>query len=511
MVFLFRRDLKPDNLLIDSNGHLKLTDFGLSRIGFLGRRAREETPEEMGNSTPDLNPSVSRSSFTSTDGSLPPLPFSLGGPAESRTLGSEAPLSASPFAHLNPRMSRRSSVDSVFDQLTTSNNVTETRSLLKKHQESQFLEKGAKKDDQSFVGTPDYLAPESILGTGQDTAVDWWALGVISYEFMWGYPPFHAATPTKVFENILARNLEWHDDDVDISDEAHQLIDRLLTTNPAHRLGAHGAYEVKIQGFFQDTNWNSVYNEEPNFVPKVENFEDTMYFDNRGLTDATKLELNSDEEEAERRISLSSHDLLKIEGRSDTQSSSMTDSGSFDRRRSTGLNIRDEVKKSIENSVFQSGVFTSAGLTAELPIRHKSNDTLSETIEKGRLEQRRKTEAAKKSRPPLTPLSMTRTKSHLQMHSAPVSAQLVDEGPDFGMFVYKNLPLLEKANIEMVKKLRLEQPLMITSTENSLSRPRQASLPPNVALRPLPGTLTKCFCFAFLYLVPTRVPNHRDP
>jgi len=459
----------------------------LSRIGFLGRRAREETTDDFGNSTPDLKTSASRSSFTSTDGSLPPLPFNLGGAADTRsTEGSSTPL---PFPQMSADLSRRGSVDSVFDQLTAnSSNAAETRKILKKHHDNQLLETGVKAE-QAFVGTPDYLAPESILGTGQDAAVDWWALGVISYEFMWGYPPFHAATPTKVFENILARNLEWHDEDVDISHEAHELIDRLLTTNPAHRLGAHGAYEIKIQSFFQDTNWNSVYNEEPNFVPQVENFEDTMYFDNRGLTDASKLELNSDEEEQERRISVSSHDLLKVDGKSDTPGSSMTDSGSFDRRRSTGVNIRDEVKKSIENSVFQSGVFTSAGLTTELPTRHKSSDTLSETIEKGRIEQRRKTEAAKKSRPNLTPLTMTRVKSSLQLHSAPVSSYTNDEGPDFGMFVYKNLPLLEKANIEMVKKLRIEQPLMITSTDNvlTLARPRQYSLPPGNSGKPRMG------------------------
>lgn len=35
---------------------------------------------------------------------------------------------------------------------------------------------------RTFVGTPDYLAPESILGIGMGTAVDWWALGVICYE-----------------------------------------------------------------------------------------------------------------------------------------------------------------------------------------------------------------------------------------------------------------------------------------------------------------------------------------
>ncbi|KAH8923899.1 kinase-like protein, partial [Atractiella rhizophila] len=52
------------------------------------------------------------------------------------------------------------------------------------------------------VGSPDYLPPESILGIGIDEGVDWWALGVILYEFLYGIPPFHAATPAKVFERF---------------------------------------------------------------------------------------------------------------------------------------------------------------------------------------------------------------------------------------------------------------------------------------------------------------------
>ena len=57
----------------------------------------------------------------------------------------------------------------------------------------------------SFVGTPDYLAPEVILGTGHGKAVDWWALGVILFEFLTGCPPFNAETPQQIFENILNR------------------------------------------------------------------------------------------------------------------------------------------------------------------------------------------------------------------------------------------------------------------------------------------------------------------
>ena len=45
------------------------------------------------------------------------------------------------------------------------------------------------------VGTPDYLAPELLLGTGHGAEVDWWSLGAILYEFVTGVPPFNADTP----------------------------------------------------------------------------------------------------------------------------------------------------------------------------------------------------------------------------------------------------------------------------------------------------------------------------
>lgn len=146
------------------------------------------------------------------------------------------------------------------------------------------------------VGTPDYLAPESILGTSQDVMVDWWALGVICYEFLYGYPPFHADTPDKVFENILSRRIDWHEDIVDISPEARDFMERLMTLDPQKRLGYNGAEEVKNHPFFKDINWDTLLTEAPSFVPQPADAEDTDYFDLRGaqmLTDA--FEPNDDE------------------------------------------------------------------------------------------------------------------------------------------------------------------------------------------------------------------------
>ena len=54
------------------------------------------------------------------------------------------------------------------------------------------------------VGTPDYLAPELLLGTGHGAEVDWWSLGAILYEFVTGVPPFNADSPEVVATMLLA-------------------------------------------------------------------------------------------------------------------------------------------------------------------------------------------------------------------------------------------------------------------------------------------------------------------
>jgi microtubule-associated serine/threonine kinase len=53
------------------------------------------------------------------------------------------------------------------------------------------------------LGTPDYLAPEMLMGMSYGPEVDWWALGIILYEFVYGAPPFNAESPQQIFENIL--------------------------------------------------------------------------------------------------------------------------------------------------------------------------------------------------------------------------------------------------------------------------------------------------------------------
>lgn len=196
------RDLKPDNILIAHDGHIKLTDFGLSKVGLI-------------NSTDDLS-----------------------GPTNGVVLMEE----------------------NIFENCVEHGVQREYRK------------------ERSAVGTPDYLAPEILLGTEHGYTADWWSVGVILFEFITGLPPFNADHPQIIFDNILNRKIPWPRVPEDMSEDAEDLIDKLLTEDPNQRLGAKGAAEVKNHLFFKDISWDNLARQKAAFVPSPESVDDTSYF-----------------------------------------------------------------------------------------------------------------------------------------------------------------------------------------------------------------------------------------
>ncbi|XP_045549878.1 LOW QUALITY PROTEIN: microtubule-associated serine/threonine-protein kinase 3-like [Salmo salar] len=186
---IVHRDLKPDNLLITSMGHIKLTDFGLSKIGLMNM----------------------------------------------------------------------------------------TTNLYEEHIEKdtrEFI-------DKQVCGTPEYIAPEVILRQGYGKPVDWWAMGIILYEFLVGCVPFFGETPEQLFGQVVNDDIIWPEGEDALPADAQDLITRLLRQSPLDRLGTGGTPEVKMHMFFVGLDWNGLLRQKAEFIPQLETEDDTSYFDTR--------------------------------------------------------------------------------------------------------------------------------------------------------------------------------------------------------------------------------------
>jgi serine/threonine protein kinase len=137
------------------------------------------------------------------------------------------------------------------------------------------------RETYTLCDSPEYLAPEVINNSGHGLAVDWWALGVLIYEFLVGRPPFRDQNSMRTYEQIIEGGLHFPPN---MSPAAQNIISCLCKTNPTERLGhaPDGSARVKRHPFFEDINWDDLFHQRLKgpIIPRVGHPADTRNSEN---------------------------------------------------------------------------------------------------------------------------------------------------------------------------------------------------------------------------------------
>ena len=133
----------------------------------------------------------------------------------------------------------------------------------------------------SFCGTPEYLAPEIIIGEGHNRAADWWSYGILLFEMLCGIPPFYCENTERMYDLITNAELRFPKR-IQLSENAKDLIKKLLIKKQDKRLGVEkGFEEIKSHPFFQGFDFDALLAKklEAPFIPVLKDSLDVGNFD----------------------------------------------------------------------------------------------------------------------------------------------------------------------------------------------------------------------------------------
>ncbi|KAF9303352.1 serine/threonine protein kinase, AGC [Mortierella antarctica] len=148
----------------------------------------------------------------------------------------------------------------------------------------------------SFVGTEEYIAPEVIKGTGHTSSVDWWTLGILIYEMLYGVTPFKGKDRNATFQSILNTDVQFpdHPGAQQVSSLCKSVVRKLLIKDDHLRLGSKaGASDVKQHPFFKTTNWALLRHLPPPIIPQQSFGEDAINF--RTMHESVSLDMEGEE------------------------------------------------------------------------------------------------------------------------------------------------------------------------------------------------------------------------